>query len=99
MRAGFLITTENGPIRVDVTLAEFLRWGRREQKPIASIAEETGIETWVEMIHWAAERTGQTTLDLDDFAASIIDLERVNTEDPKATTKPRGNGKSSPSKS
>lgn len=99
MRAGFAITTEHGPITVTVTLAEFLRWGRQENKPIASIAEESGIETWVELIHWAAIREGKTTLGLEEFAATIIDMERVTTEDPKAMPKRRGNTKSSPSKS
>ena len=98
MRAGFTLITENGPMTVNVTLAEFMRWGQRENKPVASIGEESNIETWIELIHWAALRTGQTELGLEDFAATIIDLERVTTGDPKATPKARGNTSSSRSK-
>ena len=99
MRAGFLITTEQGQKRIDVTLAEWLRLGRREGRPVAEVAQNPSIETMIELIHWAAERSGKTDLDLEDFAASIIDIERVNDEDPKVTTKTRGNTSSSPSKS
>ena len=99
MRAGFLITTEQGQIRVDVTLAEWMRLGRREGRPVAEVAKAPSIETMIELIHWAAQRTGQTDALLDDFAATIIDIERVMTEDPKATKTARGNTSSSSSKS
>lgn len=99
MRAGFTITTEQGQMNVNVTLAEFLRWGQREGKPVASIADEAGIETWVELIHWAAVRTGQTDLDLNGFAATIVDIERQADVAPKATTTTRGKQSLSNSKS
>lgn len=99
MRAGFNIKTEQGPLTVHVTLAEFMRWGQREQKPVASIAENSDIETWIELIWWAATRSGQTSSSLEDFAASIIDLERLEAGNPKATPRARGNTPSSRSKS
>lgn len=100
MRAGFTITTESGPIRVDVTLAEFMRLARRNGTTVALVADTTQeIETWVELIWWAATRTGQTELELDDFAATIVDIERVTTGDPKSTSQGAGNTSSSGSKS
>lgn len=100
MRAGFLITTEQGQIRVDVTLAEWLRLSAREGRPVQDLMQDAPtLERYIELMHWAAERTEQTDLDLYGFAATIIDWEPVTTADPKATTRAVGTTSSSPSKS
>ena len=100
MRAGFQITTEQGSTRIDVTLAEFMRLARQNNTTVAQVVDQANdIETWVEMLWWAATRTGQTTLSLDDFAASIVDVERVPTGDPKSMSQGAGNTSSSGSKS
>lgn len=99
MRAGFLVTTEHNQLRVDVTLAEWMRLGRREGKPVAEVAANPSIETMIELIYWAAERTEQTMDTLEEFAASIVDIERIEVASPKATATGRGSTSSSSSKS
>ena len=103
MRAGFLVTTEQGQIRVDVTLAEWMRLGRREGRLVADLIlefqKQPNLETLVEMMHWSLERQGIDVGSLEDFAATIVSIDGGETGDPKVTTKQPGNTSPSPSKS
>lgn len=99
MRAGFTITTEKGPIEVTITLAEYLKWAKREGKTLEEVDTHANLADWIEMLYWAAVRTGRTDDDFESFAASIIDLDRLPDEAPKGTPRAASRKPSSRSKS
>ena len=98
MRAGFNITTENGPMTIVVTLAELVRWGRQTGQPVASIGETSDIGQWLELVFWAGERTGQIRTDFDTFLASIESIEWEGEVAPKATKRAASSTRSPRSK-
>lgn len=90
MRAGFDVTFEQGKRHITVALPDYFAWSRWSGKPIEQA--EGSLEDMVRLIHLADTRTGGTDLAFEDWAADIVDIDRVDVVAPKATRKAPGKG-------
>ena len=100
MRAGFNITLEDGGQHtLLITLPDIAKWAKWSGKPYNQLRLDD-LDDILYCIWASAVRTGATTDDAPDtFTARIVDIARVQVEDPKATPRAPGNATSSPSKS
>lgn len=96
MRAGFTVTFETETRDVTVTLPDYFEWSKWSGQPIEK-AEGT-VEDMVRLIHLAELRTGATSLGFNEWAATIIDIDRRDVVAPKATPKRRGSASGANSK-
>lgn len=96
MRAGFKVTFETGARTITVTLPDYFAWAKWSGKPIEQA--EGSVEDMVRLIHIADVRTGGTERDFDDWAAQIVDIDRLEVVAPKAIRKAPGNASGAKSK-
>ena len=99
-RAGYAITFDDQTTTdIIVGLPEFMGWARKTGHRVEEIDKVGDLEDFVWLCWSAATRSGLTKLGFEDWAATIVDMERFEVDAPKATPKGPSRGLSSRSKS
>lgn len=97
MRAGFHVVFDTNERDIIITLPDFLAWGRWAGRPAQEIAQGD-LEDYLRCMWLADTRLGNTVDGFEDWAAGIVDFDRLEVGSPKATGKAASSGRSSNSK-